>query len=174
MAIATDTAKITIVPSAAHLRLRSASEDDEPFLRGLFDATRSQLAQAGLPVPMLEMLLAQQFQLQRSSYKTRYPDAVSLIMTNGECLIGRLLLWCGDQSWHIVDIAVLPHHRRQGAGTAVMQGVETAARGRNVAALTLAVMAENLDARRFYAGLGFIEPPAAASAYLALVKRLDD
>lgn len=164
-----------IVLTAAHLRLRPASADDEPFLRELFNSTRDErFAQAIYPGPLIAALLAQQFRLQRSSYAARYPDAVSYIITVDGLPIGRLLLECRDESWHIVDIALLPEHCRHGAGAAIMDGVAAAATKRNVAKLTLAVMVDNLGARRFYARLGFIEMgTAAGGAYLSLVKRLD-
>jgi ribosomal protein S18 acetylase RimI-like enzyme len=55
----------------------------------------------------------------------------------------------------IVDLVVLPEHRRRGIGEALLRAVEEEARARGVAALDLNTAAPNEAARRFYERHGY-------------------
>lgn len=123
---------------------------------------------------MLANLLDQQFRLQADGHKRQFPGASAFVIVRLDHPIGRLVLHCAELRWHVVDIALLPGCCGQGGGTAVMAGIETAARMRGLSTLTLTVLAGNLGARRFYGRLGFGETGAVAGgAYLNAIKRLD-
>lgn len=165
------TAFITDVPD---LRLRPAQAGDNAFMRQLFDTTRTeQFTRGGLQGALLDRLLEQQFQLQAKGHARQFPDAISYIVERQQSAIGRLLLHCSASVWHVVDIALLPHCTGQGMGTAIMAGIETAARRQGADVLTLTVLAGNIGARRFYARLGFTEAGVVAGgAYLNAIKPL--
>jgi ribosomal protein S18 acetylase RimI-like enzyme len=55
----------------------------------------------------------------------------------------------------IENIYVVPDHRREGIGSALLGSAEDALRSDGVAVITLDVMAENEAARRFYARHGY-------------------
>ena len=103
-----DRASLDIIPGDPALRLRPASPVDELFIRHLFEQVRTgQIAATGLSGPILDQILEQQFRSQAASYAVRFPNASSLIITREGSAIGRLLLHCTDERWHIVDIALL-------------------------------------------------------------------
>jgi ribosomal protein S18 acetylase RimI-like enzyme len=56
---------------------------------------------------------------------------------------------------NIHDLAVLPGHRGQGVGHALLAAAEQMARGAGCCKLTLEVQEDNLPARRLYARFGF-------------------
>jgi ribosomal protein S18 acetylase RimI-like enzyme len=168
-----DGAPLDVVPNDPGLRLRPAGPADEPFIRHLFEEVRTaQFAAAGLSGPMLEHVIAQQFRSQTAGYAAQFPDAISLIIMQNAAAIGRLLLHCTREHWHIIDIALLSADCGHGFGAQIINALEASARQRDVEALTLSVLASNLAARRFYLRHGFVEIEAAGAAHLAMKKIL--
>lgn len=162
-----------IVPSNPGLTLRPASPTDEPFIRHLFREVRSeQLGPAGLPGPILEQVIAQQFRSQSAGYAAQFPDAVSLIVMQRATAIGRLLLHRANEHWHIIDIALLPADCDHGHGTEIFDALEASALKRGIGALTLSVLLTNPAARRFYLRRGFVEIGEAGAAHIAMRKNL--
>jgi ribosomal protein S18 acetylase RimI-like enzyme len=155
------------------LRLRPADADDEAFLERLFKSTRAeQFAAANLPAAVIDAVLGQQYRAQTAGYAARFPSAESLIIEHLGTRAGRLLLHAVAPRWHIVDIALLTEARRQGIGSAIIEALARTALTAGAQELTLAVLASNAAARRFYARLGFTETSVNAS-HLQLVRRLD-
>ncbi|WP_316235456.1 GNAT family N-acetyltransferase [Bradyrhizobium sp. SZCCHNR1023] len=145
-----------IVSRDVRLRLRPAETADEPFLRDLFGSVRgAQLAAAGLPPAMLDLVLAQQYRAQVAGHAAQCPAAQSLIILRDAAPVGRLLLDRAASRWHVVDLALLPGARNAGVGREIMQAVATAAREQGADVLSLAVATTNEDAIRFYVRLGF-------------------
>lgn len=162
-----------ILPSDPRLRMRRAGPIDEPFIRELFrEVLAEQFAGTGLPSPILEQVVAQQFRSQTVGYGAQYPDAISLIVMWQGTAIGRLLLDCAHDRWHIIDIALSPAARGCGLGSDVLAAVATDARQRGVEALTLSVLTNNWAARRFYARQGFAEIGQAGAAHISMKKIL--
>jgi ribosomal protein S18 acetylase RimI-like enzyme len=162
-----------LVPSDPDLRLRPTNAGDEPFTRHLFREVRGgQFAAAGLSGPILEQVVEQQFRSQAAGYAAQYPDAISLVVTRNETAIGRLLLHCAGESWHVIDIALLPAACGLGIGTRIIEALEARARQRHVIALTLSVLATNAAARRFYLRQGFAEVGQAGTSHIAMRKDL--
>jgi len=168
-----DGAPLDIVPDDPALRLRPAGPGDEPFLRHLFAEVRTgQLTATGLPGPIVGQIIAQQFRSQTAGYAAQFPDAISLILRRDEVAIGRLLLHCASERWHIIDIALLPAECGRGAGTEIFGALEASARQRGVGALALSVFANNLAAHRFYLRRGFSGTGQAGVAHIAMRKDL--
>ncbi|WP_315737976.1 MULTISPECIES: GNAT family N-acetyltransferase [unclassified Bradyrhizobium] len=159
------TIEAEIVSRDARLRLRRAETADAPFLRDLFKSVKgAQLAAAGLPPAMLDLVLAQQFRAQVAGHATQCPAAHSLIILRDAAPVGRLLLDRAAQRWHVVDLALLPGARNAGVGREIMQAVATAAREQGAEVLSLAVATTNDDAIRFYVRLGFRDVAHGATA----------
>src|SRR5689334_2285162 len=113
-----DRASLDIVPDDPALRIRLASPTDEPFIRHLFEQVRTeQFTATGLSGPIISQVIAQQYRSQAAGYAAQFPDAISLIVTRDGAAIGRLLLHCARERWHIIDIALLPAESGCGIGT---------------------------------------------------------
>ncbi|MEY9413788.1 ribosomal protein S18 acetylase RimI-like enzyme [Bradyrhizobium japonicum] len=166
-----DGAPLDIVPDDPALRLRPGSPIDEPFIRRLFEEVRTgQFTATGLSGPIVGQIIAQQFRSQAAGYAAQFPGAISLIVTQDGNAIGRLLLHCESEHWHIIDIALLPAGR--GAGTKILDAFEASARQQGVGALTLSVLADNPAAHRLYLRRGFAETGQAGAAHIAMKKDL--
>jgi ribosomal protein S18 acetylase RimI-like enzyme len=168
-----DGAPLDIVPDDPALRLRPASPIDEPFIRHLFEEVRTgQFTATGLSGPIVGQIIAQQFRGQAAGYAAQFPGAISLIVTQDGTAIGRLLLHCESEHWHIIDIALLPADCGRGAGTKILDALEASARQQGVGALTLSVLADNPAAHRFYLRRGFAEIGQAGAVHIAMKKDL--
>lgn len=107
------------------LGLRVADETDLPFLQALYASTRAdEMATTGWPAAHCEAFLAQQFKAQHDYYHEHYEDAHFLVITQGDTPIGRLY-WYERSAEHInlMDIALLPHWRGQGLGSALLRSL---------------------------------------------------
>lgn len=166
-------ASLDIIPDDPALRLRSAGPNDEPFLRHLFEQVRTgQFTATGMSGPTVGQIIAQQFRSQTAGYAAQFPDALSLIVTRNGTAIGRLLLHCASERWHIVDIALQSADCGRGAGTKIIDALAASARQQSIAALTLTVLASNVAARRFYLRHGFFETGRAGDAHIAMRRDL--
>jgi GNAT superfamily N-acetyltransferase len=155
------------------LAMRPIEPGDETFVRHLFKTARAvDFAAAGLPPAVLDTLLEQQFRAQSAGYAAQFPDASSLLIVQRDDPVGRLILHRTAQRWHIVDIVLLPAERGRGIGTRIIENLDASARQSSVGALTLAVLASNLAARRFYLRHGFVESGQAGPAHVAMRKDL--
>ncbi|UFW82971.1 GNAT family N-acetyltransferase [Bradyrhizobium barranii] len=144
-----------------------------PFIRRLFEEVRTgQFTATALSGPIVGQIIAQQFRSQAAGYAAQFPGAISLIVTQDGTAIGRLLLHCESEHWHIIDIALLPADCGRGAGTKILDALEASARQQGVGALTLSVLADNSAALRFYLRRGFAETGQAGAAHIAMKKDL--
>jgi ribosomal protein S18 acetylase RimI-like enzyme len=141
----------------AGLTLRRITDEDLPFLAGVYAATRQEeLA----PVPWTDAqkaaFLRWQFDNQHQYYQQYYPTCEFLVVeTQGEAgeRIGRLYVDRWPAEIRVVDIALLPERRRHGHGSALLRGIldEAAAAG---LAVTIHVEGHN-PAMGLYERLGF-------------------
>jgi ribosomal protein S18 acetylase RimI-like enzyme len=138
----------------AGLALRPATHEDRDFLRELYATTRAdELA----PVPWTEAekatFVASQFDAQDAAYHGAYPSGEFLVVLERGRPIGRLYVGRLAGELRIIDVTLLPSHRGQGIGTALMRWVIARAQteGRDV---TLHVEPWN-PAKRLYEHLGF-------------------
>jgi ribosomal protein S18 acetylase RimI-like enzyme len=94
-----------------------------------------------------------QFDAQHRHYRQHYPGADFLVILRDAQPIGRLYLARLPDEFRVIDIALLPQHRRAGIGTALLRNIlnEAAATGKPV---RLHVERFN-PALRLYQRLGF-------------------
>ncbi len=97
---------------------RTAADTDEPFLRDLYASTRTEVAD--WPDEPREAFLAHQFEAQRTGWSTTFPDSRHDVLLLDGRPIGRIWLDWSASECLIVDLALLPEHRRQGIGTQVV------------------------------------------------------
>lgn len=100
---------------------RPAVAADEPFLRELYASTRPEVA--GWPDEPRAAFLAQQFEAQRTGWGEMFPGSVHDVIVLDERAIGRVWVHSSAEQCLIVDLALLPEHRRQGIGTQVVEEI---------------------------------------------------
>jgi len=147
----------------AGLTFRPISDHDLPFLAGLYASTRTEeLAVVPWSEAQKGAFLQSQFEAQHAHYQTHYHGADFLVIEQRGEAIGRLYLarWRGEH--RIVDIALMPEHRRKGLGEALLRDLldEAAAAGK---AVTIHVEKFN-PAMSLYRRLGFV-PAGEQGAY---------
>lgn len=141
--------------SCGALALQPIGSGDEAALLAIFASTREQeREQFGWPEEQWNAFIRQQFMAQHTQYSTAYANpSFDLVLRDGE-IAGRLYVDRSPQEIRVVDIALLPRHRRQGVGRQLLQDLidESDALG---IALGLHVEKNNpiLD---FYRRLGFL------------------
>lgn len=114
----------------ADLVLRPLHPEDEEVLLAIFASTRTQeRQQLGWPAQDWEAFIRQQFTAQHTQYMAAYANpCFSLVLrcgkegTEGE-VVGRLYVDRGLDEIRVVDIALLPQHRRQGIGRRLLQAL---------------------------------------------------
>src|SRR6478609_4359365 len=101
--------------AAFGLTYRTMTEGDLPFVAALYASTRTEeLEPTGWPEEMKQAFLAQQHEAQHHHYQTYFPEAEWLIVEKDGAAIGRIYLLESDSDLHMIDIALLPAHRRGG------------------------------------------------------------
>jgi ribosomal protein S18 acetylase RimI-like enzyme len=140
-------ARVGVLPSVT---LRAAVAADDAFLRRLCLDARPELQL--LPPELVDLQIA----AQRVQYQRDHPRAVDEVVELGGVPAGRC--WTADVGGqlHLLDLAVLADHRRQGVGRAVLGVVVDRAAARGMA-VRLAVWSTNADALRLYRSAGFTE-----------------
>ncbi|MGZ4280851.1 MAG: GNAT family N-acetyltransferase [Gaiellaceae bacterium] len=132
------------------LERRSAADEDEAFLQALLATTRP-----GLPGQLLDL----QLRAQRREWEARFPGSVDEIVLLDGRPVGRLwVAWMHD-ACVLVDMALLPEHRRTGIGTEVVGEVLAEADRRGVP-VRVTVERANEPSLAFCAKHGFIEVDA--------------
>ena len=134
--------------------LRPEETSDSAFLFTLYASTRAEELKR---VPWTETqktdFLKMQFDLQSAHYHQHYPDAAYQIIVSGDQPIGRFYIHREQDQILVIDIALLPAHRRAGLGGSLLTEllVEAAAEQKPV---RIHVEWEN-PALRLYTRLGF-------------------
>lgn len=135
--------------------LRPCGAADLEFLYRVYAASRAaeMALLADWSAAQVEAFLRFQFQAQHRHYQTHYPSArYEVIVRDGENA-GRLYVQPMENEIRVMDIALLPQHRGQGIGGALMREVlDEAARTRRF--VSLHVEADN-PAKRLYERMGF-------------------
>lgn len=125
------------------------------FLLQLFKECRPDLAMiGGINEKQIEGIIFQQFAIEQEQLMKMYPDAEFNIVMLNEEPIGRLYIYHGKLSDHIVEIGLLESYRGLGIGKKIMTtAIKNALRkGKDV---SLQVTWFNKGAYTFYEKLGF-------------------
>ena len=136
------------------LALRPAEPLDDEFLYRVYAGTREEeLALVPWDEAQKEAFLRSQFAAQSRWYREHYARATHEIVLVEGVPAGRLYVHRGETEIRIVDIALLPDHRGNGVGTALLSEIlaEADAAGKRV---TIHVERFN-PALRLYERLGF-------------------
>lgn len=140
--------------SASSITLRDATAEDLSFLAYLYqDSRREEVAAWGWPETQQEQFLRMQFDAQRQSYRTSFPDAVDQIVFLEDAPVGHMLVGRESEGLRLIDIAVLGEHRNRGIGARLLRDLlrECQTQGWN---MYLQVLLGN-PAIRLYERLGF-------------------
>ena len=150
-----DEIKVTL-PAGNALTLRRVGPDDEEFLLALYGSTREEeLAQVEWAEGQKDQFLRWQYELQRSEYQTRFPDAEYYIVVMDDQPAGRIWIGRDEQQIRLLDIALLPEFQNRGAGTLLLRHLMDEA-SLSHKPLRHMVFVLNSDAHRFYERLGFV------------------
>lgn len=152
------------------ITLRPRSPADDAFLREVYASTRAaELALVNWSDAEKAAFLRMQFNAQHQSYQAQFPGADYLVILAGEEPIGRLYLARAAGELRILDLALLPAHRNQGTGSALLNDILAEA---TAVTQPVRLHVERFNpARRLYERLGFTvigEGPI----YLELEKRM--
>jgi ribosomal protein S18 acetylase RimI-like enzyme len=102
---------------ASPVTLRAETPADQEFLFALYSSTRAEEMKL---VPWTDSqkqaFLRMQFELQSAHYHSHYPDASYQIIVSDGAPIGRLYVHRTEAQILVIDIALLPQHRRTGIG----------------------------------------------------------
>ena len=147
--------------------LRPVTDADRDFLLAVYASTREEeLAQVAWEEGAREAFLEQQFRAQDAHYRANYPGAtLDVIEVDGE-RAGRLYVHRGEDDIRIMDIALAPHFRGRGIGTALLRELMYEA-GSSNRSLSIHVELQN-PARSLYDRLGFV--PAGEHGVYVLMK----
>jgi ribosomal protein S18 acetylase RimI-like enzyme len=142
------------VTTAGQRALRPAGPGDAELLYRIYASTREdELAIVPWDAAQKEAFLRMQFAAQDRYYHATFPDASYDLIISGEQVLGRLYVDRGETAWNVIDLALVPEHRRQGIGTKLLTQVlaDAGAAGRPVH-----MHVERFNpARRLYDRLGF-------------------
>lgn len=104
--------------------LRPVRESDDPFLLELYASTRAmELAQVPWTELQKSAFLQMQFAAQKKSYAAEYPAATHDLICRDGLPVGRLYLSRKEDRFHILDITVAEHCRKEGVGSAVLKEI---------------------------------------------------
>jgi ribosomal protein S18 acetylase RimI-like enzyme len=147
------------------LRLRPEHEEDRAFRYRLFCDTRE--PEFALLAPAaFGQVMTQQFHAQTLSYLGRFPQArFDIIELSGEP-IGRIVVDRPGDALHLVDLAIVPHRRGRGVGTAITRALMDEAQAAGVP-VRLEGASEGDPSLQFYLRLGFV-PVETVPRYMRL------
>jgi ribosomal protein S18 acetylase RimI-like enzyme len=128
------------------------TEQDDIFLFEVFESTRmEEFIPMNMPEEQLDMLMHMQFRAQQMSYRSQYPSACHRMIQIDDRPAGYIITDHQGEGIRLIFIALLPHFRNQGYGTAILEQLQ-----QNAPFITLQV-AEHNRARQLYRKLGFTE-----------------
>src|SRR5260370_11099048 len=134
--------------------LRPECLQDQEFLLGLYGSSRDEeMKLVSWSYSQKHAFLKMQFELQSTHYHQYYPSASYQIILSEGRPIGRLYIHRTENQILLIDIALLPQHRRTGIGGQLLRGLLAEARA---AQKTVAIHVErNNPPLRLYTRLGF-------------------
>jgi ribosomal protein S18 acetylase RimI-like enzyme len=149
--------------------LRPALPGDEAFLRALFECSREDdFALLPGSQESKSLLIDLQFRAQSAQYRANHPHSEHAVVTRDGASVGQVRTAQRSDAIDLLDISVLDTHRCRGIGTAVVLDLIERADAARLP-VYLSVWALNSSARRFYAGLGFLDA-ATESGFLSMYR----
>jgi ribosomal protein S18 acetylase RimI-like enzyme len=138
----------------AAVTLRPIGPSDSDFLFRVYASTRAdELAPVPWTDEQKDEFLRKQFAAQSAEWSKNYPDADFAVVEVDGAAAGRFYVSRGRDEIRLVDIALLPEHRRAGIGTTLIRDLFAEADGRRLP-VTIHVEVFN-PARALYERLGF-------------------
>jgi ribosomal protein S18 acetylase RimI-like enzyme len=137
-------------------QLRPSLPEDRDFLFRLYASTRmEEIRGFGWTAVQQEAFFRMQFNAQQQWYQATYSTAENQIIEKDHEPIGRMVVQRERDTWRLLDISLLPEHRGQGIGGALIRTLikDCGAAG---AVLQLQVVNTN-PAQQLYTRLGFIK-----------------
>jgi ribosomal protein S18 acetylase RimI-like enzyme len=102
------------------ISFRPIEAGDFEFLYLVYASTRSDIEQVQWPEELKQQFLRMQFLAQHTHYQQHYEKAQFQIVLQDNRPVGRLYVDHRPDELRIIDIALLPEHRRQGIGRSIM------------------------------------------------------
>lgn len=137
-----------------NISLRPVRPADEELLRALYSSSREhELAQVPWTPEQKHAFVLMQWQAQKRNNALQHPHATHALICREGIPVGRLYLDRSGDSFHILDVTLLPEHRNHGAGSYLLGQImaEAAELGKPV---TIFVESFN-PALRLFQRLGF-------------------
>jgi ribosomal protein S18 acetylase RimI-like enzyme len=136
------------------ITFRPIGPDDEPFLYRVYASTRTEeLAPLDWDAAQKEAFLRMQFNAQHRYYQEQFPDASFQIILADNRPVGRLYVQRCPEELHVIDVALLPEHRRASIGSALLNDLLAEA---DQAGLPVRIYVERFNpALHLYHRLGF-------------------
>ena len=111
--------------SSTNIALRPVTEADDEFLLTVYASARAdELARVPWTQEQKDAFLQMQFAAQKRHYAAEYPHANHDIILAGGAPVGRIYLDRSGDEFHILDITVLPQHRKTGIGSRLLRQVQ--------------------------------------------------
>jgi ribosomal protein S18 acetylase RimI-like enzyme len=127
---------------------------DALFMVQLFNSTKPFFYELGLPLGAVEIMLAQQYQLQQTGYKIQFPNAATFILRHHGQAIGKVMIDNNGHTIHIIDLAIIPQMRGRGFGSVILDCIKLNATRLGLP-VCLSVNKDNVRAKRLYQNHGF-------------------
>ena len=144
---------------------RPVPADDEPFLISVYGSTRlEELALTNWDDAQRDAFVQMQFAAQQAHYRQTYPNAEHLIILLDGAPVGRLYVAEIEAEIRIVDITILPEHRKAGIGTPIIKQLmgEAAAIEK-----PLRIYVESFNpSQHLFERLGFVKVDESGYSYL--------
>ena len=134
------------------LERRPAAAADEPFLRKLYGTARPELAD--WDDEARATFVEVQLRAQRLEWDARFPGSTDEVLLLDGNPVGRVWIAWSPKECRLLDLSLLPEHRRSGIGSEVVGEVLAEADRRGVPA-RLTVERTNGPSLAFCARLGF-------------------
>jgi GNAT superfamily N-acetyltransferase len=110
--------------NSADIAFRPIASEDAEFLYKVYASTRiEELAVVDWPEPQKEAFLRAQFNAQHVAYQGTYKGPDFLVILYKDEPVGRLYLARWEREIRIVDIALLPEHRKGGIGSGILKDI---------------------------------------------------
>lgn len=140
--------------TSAMLTCRPVQRSDDAFLFLVYASAREEeLAQVPWTIEQKQQFVRMQFEAQKAHYAAEHPYAAHTIICLNEVSSGRLYLDRSGDSFHILDITLLPEHRNQGTGSILLGRIMEEA---SLAGKPVTIFVETFNpSLRFFQRLGF-------------------